>query len=94
MERPCSACAPGQTVVKQCGLFKDIECSGPKHTPKGESEQAEVDHIAGIVMLCLLVGIALLVFMSVSTEHELKKNDKSEDAIPQKKKTNGTMHLF
>ena len=87
MERPCTECAAGQNEVKPCGLFYDTVCRGPPHTKSEPSDKAEVDQTAGIVMLCLFIGIALLVFMSASVEHEVEKASISKKNPPKSKET-------
>ena len=91
MERPCSACAAGQTEVKPCGLFYDTVCRGAAHVKSDTGEKANVDQTAGIIMLCLFIGIALLVFMSASVEHEAKKASGSKQKKP---KANETQKLL
>lgn len=87
MERPCTECAAGQNEVKPCGLFYDTVCRGSPHTKSEPSDKAKIDQTAGIVMLCLFIGIALLVFMSASVEHEVKKASTSKNIQSKPKKT-------
>ena len=77
MERPCSECLPGQAESKACGLFYDTVCSGTVHRDQAPVEKADVDQTAAIILLCLLIGIALIVFMSASVQHTFKEEEKT-----------------